>query len=197
MLQKTFFTQIQSGKFKGKKLFLPNLETTRSTKNRVKACVFNVLRTELMGKVFVEVFGGSGAMALEALSNGALSCFCIEKDVRAYEIALKNAALADNQKVKVFKGDSFELLETLLQNHIVDKMSVIAYFDPPFHVRSGFEDIYERVFKLIAHLQGFNVEICIIEHSSKITMPQNIGVFIQSKMKKFGHTSLSFYRKRS
>lgn len=194
-MQKKFFTQIESGKFKGKKLFLPNLETTRSTKSRVKACVFNVLRAELTGKVFVEVFGGSGAMALEALSNGALSCFCIEKDVKAYDIAVKNTALVDSQKAKVLKGDSFELLGALLQNQISDKQSVIAYFDPPFHLRAGFKDIYERVCKLIMSLQSFNVQICIIEHSSKVTMPENIGAFIQSKVKKFGHTSLSFYRK--
>lgn len=184
------FTQIQSGKFKGKKLFLPQLDTTRSTKNRVKACVFNVLRSELKDKIFIEVFGGSGAMAFEALSNGALECFILEKDAKAYEIALKNATLLKADKVKIHQGDSFELLPNLLKD--LCQKPVIAYFDPPFHLRAGFEDIYEKVFTLIASLQNANLSL-IIEHSSKISPPLQMGIFCRSKFKPFGKTSLSFY----
>ena len=90
------FVRVESGKFKGKRLFLPSFTTTRSTKSRVKACVFNTLRAELADKVFVEVFGGSGAMAFEALSNDALGVVVVEKDKNAYKIACQNAALLLN-----------------------------------------------------------------------------------------------------
>lgn len=275
---KAFFTQIQSGKFKGKKLILPNLSTTRSTKSRVKDCVFSVLRFELAGKIFIEVFGGSGAMALEALSNGAKEVFIIEKDDKAYQIACKNAQSINscltnaqnlalnshtknapnlssqafaNAPAKVFCADSFELLPKLvggefgdlsafsaknapnfqafrnaldnknapdnektpqntsqstrenssfLQNapksQISSQSPIIAYFDPPFHLRNGFDDIYERIFSLINSLQSSNLELFIIEHSSKIPMPEKISTFYQSKAKKFGNTTLTFYRKR-
>lgn len=271
---KAFFTQIQSGKFRGKKLALPNLNTTRSTKSRVKDCVFSVLRFELADKIFIEVFGGSGAMALEALSNGAKQVFIIEKDEKAYQIACKNAQSINscltnaqnlalnshaknapnlnsqafaNAPAKVFCADSFELLPKLvggelrglsalsdenapnfqafrnalddknapdnenltpqstrenssfLQNAPKSKLSsqspIIAYFDPPFHLRNGFDDIYERIFALISSLQSSNLELFIIEHSSQIPMPEQIGTFFQSKAKKFGNTTLTFYTK--
>lgn len=197
MKKDRLFTHIESGKFKGKKLLLPSLENTRSTKSIVKACVFDTLRYKLDEKIFVEVFGGSGVMALEALSNGALQVFILEKDVKAYEIACKNAKSVDNENAMVYKGDSFELLPNLCQSELLRKTPFIAYFDPPFHLRSGFNDIYERVFELINSLSSANLELFIIEHSSKMAMPSQINAFHQSKFKKFGNTSLSFYAKAS
>ena len=226
------FVRVESGKFKGKRLFLPNFATTRSTKSRVKACVFNTLRAELAGKVFVEVFGGSGAMAFEALSNDALGVVVVEKDKNAYKIACQNATLLLNsanslnlsensllknensanskknalnsspnyeftsfaaQKVRLYQGDSFELLPSILEQ-IPRQTPIIAYFDPPFHHRKGFLDIYERVFGLINSLKGLNLWLFIIEHSSQIPMPQAISLFQLYKEKKFGNTALSFYR---
>ena len=105
------FVRVESGKFKGKRLFLPNFATTRSTKSRVKACVFNTLRAELAGKVFVEVFGGSGAMAFEALSNDALGVVVVEKDKNAYKIACQNATLLLNS------ANSLNLSENSLLKH--------------------------------------------------------------------------------
>lgn len=226
------FVRVESGKFKGKRLFLPSFATTRSTKSRVKACVFNTLRAELVGKVFVEVFGGSGAMAFEALSNDALGVVVVEKDKNAYKIACQNAALLLNstnllnssensllkhensanlqknalnsspnyeftsfaaQKVRLYQGDSFELLPSILEQ-MPRQTPIIAYFDPPFHHRKGFLDIYERVFKLINSLKGSNLWLFIIEHSSQMPMPQAISLFKLYKEKKFGNTALSFYR---
>lgn len=226
------FVRVESGKFKGKRLFLPSFATTRSTKSRVKACVFNTLRAELAGKVFVEVFGGSGAMAFEALSNDALGVVVVEKDKNAYKIACQNAALLLNstnslnssensllknenstnlqknalnsspnyefmsfaaQKVRLYQGDSFELLPSILEQ-MPRQTPIIAYFDPPFHHRKGFLDIYERVFKLINSLKGSNLWLFIIEHSSQMPMPQAISLFKLYKEKKFGNTALSFYR---
>ena len=284
--------RIESGKFKGKRLLLPSFATTRSTKSRVRACVFNTLRGELNGKIFIEVFGGSGAMAFEALSNDALGVVIIEKDEKAYEIACENARwllgsenfgiydkadlnfrgnsrnstlnavsssvgletcenvdlnfngnssssnlqslnfsensvacclnslnFSENsgnfavfgaknvriynasfvrERVLIFNADSFELLPALLKDEKFSQ-NVIAYFDPPFHLRNGFKDIYERIFTLINSLQslnqGLNLQAFIIEHSSQIPTPATLGAFTQHKFKKFGKTNLSFYKR--
>ena len=75
----TLFTQISSGIYRGKKLALPAFSSTRSTKSIVKGSFFDTWRAEFRGAAFVECFGGSGAMALEALSNGAKNVYAIEK----------------------------------------------------------------------------------------------------------------------
>lgn len=185
--EKRLFAHIQSGKFKGKKLLLPSLETTRSTKSIVQACVFNVLRGELAGKTFIEGFGGSALMALEALSNHALKAFAIEKDEKAFKIASSNAK--DIEGISILKGDSFELLPQLLRN----EREIILYLDPPFDTRAGFEDVYQRLLKL-AHLE--NVSKLIFEQRSSFKMPENIGSLSLFKFKKFGLTALSFYTKK-
>lgn len=107
------FTQISSGIYKGKKLALPALSSTRSTKSIVKGSFFDTWRAELRGAAFIECFGGSGAMALEALSNGAKNVYAIEKDVAAHKIMRKNFELF-GLGANAILGDCFERLPEIL-----------------------------------------------------------------------------------
>ncbi|HEC1775899.1 RsmD family RNA methyltransferase [Campylobacter sp. RKI_CA19_01128] len=183
------YTTIESGIYKGKKILLPSLDTTRSTKSIVKSCVFNVLRFSLQDKVFIEAFGGSALMALEARSNGCLKSYAIEKDKNAYEIALKNASNIDQNTI-CFNDDTFKKTPQIIQN---SKEDVILYLDPPFDIREGFFDIYEKTLKLIENIKNSNVKIIIIEHHSTFKTPAKIQNYEKTKEKKFGSTTLSFY----
>ncbi|EGK8096762.1 16S rRNA (guanine(966)-N(2))-methyltransferase RsmD [Campylobacter lari] len=183
------YTTIESGIYKGKKILLPSLDTTRSTKSIVKSCVFNVLRFSLQDKVFIEAFGGSALMALEARSNGCLKSYAIEKDKKAYEIALKNASNIDQNTI-CFNDDTFKKTPQIIQN---SKEDVILYLDPPFDIREGFFDIYEKTLKLIENIKNSNVKIIIIEHHSTFKTPTKIQNYEKTKEKKFGSTTLSFY----
>ena len=107
------FTQISSGIYRGKKLALPALSSTRSTKSIVKGSFFDMWRAELRGAAFIECFGGSGAMALEALSNGAKNVYAIEKDVAAHKIMRKNFELF-GLGANAILGDCFERLPEIL-----------------------------------------------------------------------------------
>lgn len=109
----TLFTQISSGIYKGKKLALPALSSTRSTKSIVKGSFFDTWRAELRGTVFIECFGGSGAMALEALSNGAKNVYAIEKDAAAHKIMRKNFEFF-GLGANAILGDCFERLPEIL-----------------------------------------------------------------------------------
>ena len=111
----TLFTQISSGIYKGKKLALPALSSTRSTKNIVKGSFFDTWRAELRGAAFIECFGGSGAMALEALSNGAKNVYAIEKDAAAHKIMRKNFELF-GLGANAILGDCFERLPEILHD---------------------------------------------------------------------------------
>ncbi|EAK9939797.1 RsmD family RNA methyltransferase [Campylobacter lari] len=183
------YTTIESGIYKGKKILLPSLDTTRSTKSIVKSCVFNVLRFSLQDKVFIEAFGGSALMALEARSNGCLKSYAIEKDKKAYEIALKNASNIDQNTI-CFNDDTFKKTSQIIQN---SKEDIILYLDPPFDIREGFFDIYEKTLKLIENIKNSNVKIIIIEHHSTFKTPAKIQNYEKTKEKKFGSTTLSFY----
>lgn len=111
----TLLTQISSGIYKGKKLTLPALSSTRSTKSIVKGSFFDTWRAELRGAAFIECFGGSGAMALEALSNGAKNVYAIEKDAAAHKIMRKNFELF-GLGANAILGDCFERLPEILHD---------------------------------------------------------------------------------
>lgn len=183
------YTNIESGKYKGKKLLLPSLTITRSTKSIVKSCVFNVIREDLRDKIFIEAFGGSALMAAEALSNYALKAYAIELDVKAYKIALENAKNID-PNLEVIHTNTFEILPQLIEN---SKNEIILYLDPPFDIREGFSDIYEKIYHFLENLDLKTLNLIIFEHHSTIKTPEKIQNFQKVKEKKFGSTSLSFY----
>ncbi|MBZ7936469.1 MULTISPECIES: RsmD family RNA methyltransferase [Campylobacter] len=185
------YTFIESGQYKGKKLLLPSLEKTRSTKSIVKACVFNVIRQNLRNKIFIEAFGGSALMAAEALSNFALKSYAIELDKNAYKIAIQNSKI--DQNLNVIQGNTFEILPQLIEKLTQENIPIFLYLDPPFDIRKGFEKIYEDIENLLKNLNRKNIEKIIFEHHSKIELPQNIEEFQKNKSKKFGLTTLSFY----
>lgn len=181
-----FFTTINSGIYKGKKLALPSSSTTRPTKAIVKGSFFDTYRYDLRGKVFIEMFGGSGSMAAEALSNGAKKAYAIEKDRDAFKLLSSNFSLISKDLVAI-NGDSFKEIPTLLLGD-----EYILYIDPPFNIRDGFNDIYEKVINLINSLDK-RVVLVAIEHASSVKFEEKIGKFSLIKSKKFGLTTLTYY----
>jgi len=187
---KVLYTSITAGQYKGKKLLLPSLESTRSTKSILKGSFFNTIQNEICDQLFVEVFGGSGSMGLEALSRGAKHTYFIEKDKNAFGILQKNCLSIDSNATTCLHGDSFLLLPTLFS-----KLTCKAYFyfDPPFSIREGMDDIYEKTLTLIASIPPTIVQGITIEHMSSRLLPDSIGPYTVEKTKKFGNSSLSYY----
>ena len=144
-----------------------------------------------MDEVFVEVFGGSGSMGLEALSRGAKHAYFIEKNKAAYQTLKSNCKIIDEAHTTPLQGDSFVLFPTLLSSL---SSKAYFYFDPPFSIREGMEDIYQKVIDLIASIPVEKMHLIVIEHMSTLALPEQIGVYTLQKTKKFGNSSLSYYR---
>lgn len=190
MATKPLFSTISAGKYKGKKLALPSLESTRSTKAILKGSLFDSLQYDIMDEVFVEVFGGSGSMGLEALSRGAKHAYFIEKDKAAYQTLKSNCKVIDEIHSTPLQGDSFVLFPSLLSQL---SSKAYFYFDPPFSIREGMEDIYQKVIDLIASIPREKAQLIVIEHMSTLVLPNQIGIYTLQKTKKFGNSSLSYY----
>ena len=190
METKPLYTTINVGKHKGKKLLLPSLESTRSTKSILKGSFFDTFQYEIIDQPFVEVFGGSGSMGLEALSRGAKHAYFIEKDKAAFSILEKNCFMIDAKASTCLRGDSFVVLPTLFSKFTC---KTFFYFDPPFSIREGMDDIYDKTLHLIASIPSEIVHVIAVEHMSSLVLPQTIGVFTLQKQKKFGKSSLSYY----
>ncbi len=190
---KEFKTRIIGGKYRGRKIKIPAANTTRSSKNILKEALFNTLQNDTYGVIFVELFAGSGSVGFEALSRGASRLIAFEQDRNAFEVLKKNAALFDEDIELVF-GDSFANFASIAQRLAQQKQSAtIYYFDPPFEIRDGMSDIYEKTKMLISKIVPNSSDIVIIEHMSTAKLSQTIGAFELFKRKKYGKSSLSYY----
>ncbi len=188
--------KIIGGKYRGKKLYMGDKETTRSTKQILKESIFNSLQWEVPDSTWVEVFSGVGSIGLEAISRGAKKAYFLEKDPEAAKVLKQNINSLkpeDREKCEVILGDSFETIWDVIEMLKRNKDKAFFYFDPPFAIREGYEDIYERIQDLIKKLPKINVEKILIEHQSDYEFPEFLGKYKKIKTRKFGKSSVTYY----
>jgi len=187
---------IVAGKYKGIKIDLPSLETTRSSKNIVKESYFNTIQFDVIDCTLVEVFSGSGSIGIEALSRGAEHVYFMEKDKAAFKTLSNNIRRVGADNTTVMYGDSFETIHDVIKDIAKSKRKAYFYIDPPFSFREGMEEIYSKMLTMIASIPIEMVQMLTIEHMTGLELPESIGSLILKKTKKFGKTSLTHYTLR-
>lgn len=122
--------KIITGKFKGRRFKNLEIETTRPTMDRVKESLFAMISGNLLDSVVLDLFAGSGALGLEALSNGAKEVYFNDKNIKCINY-IKNVAkeLSIVDLCKFSSSDYSFLLEKLDKDNI--KFDVI-FLDPPY-----------------------------------------------------------------
>jgi len=187
---KIFTTTISAGEHKGKKIEIPDIFTTRSSKGILKESLFNTLQFDIIDKNFVEVFSGSGSIGLEALSRGAGQCYFMEYNKTAFHFFKR----VDPSKCHLLFGDSFEKFSIVYDMVKRSSEKTYFYFDPPFATRDGMDDVYEKTIALIESIEAKTCEMVIVEHMTNLTMPEEIGALKKSKRKKFGRSTITYYK---
>ena len=190
---KIFTTTITAGSHKGKKIEIPDIFTTRSSKGILKESLFNTLQFDIIDKNFVEVFSGSGSIGLEALSRGAGQAYFMEYNRTAYKCLEGNVKRIEPSKSHLFYGDSFEKFETVYNMVKKSDEKTYFYFDPPFATRDGMDDVYDKTIALIETIAPEVCEMIIVEHMTNLDMPEKIGKMIFKKRKKFGRSTMTYY----
>ena len=193
MTKQKITTRVIAGDFKGKKLDLPDLEVTRSSKSIIKEAFFNRLQFDIVEAPFVEFFGGSGSIGLEALSRGASKVFFFEKDPYSFKILSNNILKLDPSRCEAIAGDVFVNFPNVLSRLKKADKKVYFYADPPFSIRDGMDDIYDKTIKMIASIPVDIIELIAVEHMTGLELPDTIGSLELTKSKKFGKTTLSYY----
>lgn len=122
--------RVISGTARGKKLkTLEGLET-RPTLDRVKEALFNIIQFDLKDSIVLDLFSGSGALGIEALSRGAKKAVLCDASYEAIQIInrnVKETKLAE--KAEIIKGDYIEILKKL---KVQSKEFDIIFLDPPY-----------------------------------------------------------------
>lgn len=129
--------RIIGGKARGTKLYTLEGENTRPTLDRVKESLFNIIQTEIPNSIFLDLFSGSGAIGLEAVSRGAKKAILCEKSKDAIKIIEKNIKKTHLEE----KIEYYQLpFEILLNNQIKDLIDIV-YIDPPYKTDYAYESL--------------------------------------------------------
>ena len=183
--------RIIAGLGKGRKLFSPP-SITRPTSDRAREGLFSSLISSfgtLEGLHFLDLFAGSGAVGVEALSRGAGLVESVENNPDSAEVCEKNFELLKNQpnlgKFKVHKTTTFEYL-----NHLANKQFEIIFLDPPYEVSNV--EIEKILKKILSNNLLSKFGVIAIERDAKgeaFTWPEG---FEEVKIRSYGQGAIHY-----
>ncbi len=179
--------RIISGKFRGLKLFEVQSYDTRSTTDRVKESMFNILGDNLHNSKVLDLFAGTGALGLEAISRGASHVCFVDNSKEAIQILQKNIDKVKlTSGVEIVHNDSLEVIKQIVKTKNVEYDYI--FLDPPYQNL----ELYEKSLKEISKHKILSKNGIIIIECEK-NQDINIGTeYYEIKTKKYGNTKLIF-----
>ena len=176
-------------KIGGKKAFTKKTwsDELRPTSSKVREAFFDIMRNELPGSSFLDLYAGTGGVGIEALSRGAAQVVFVESNtIRVDLIRQIVERLHYAERSKVIEGEALEFVRREgMKEHRYD----IVYLDPPYHS--------EELEKMLPFLGEGKIlhegGVVVVEHFSKKSIPEAINLLSLKKRYKYGDTSLTVY----
>jgi 16S rRNA (guanine966-N2)-methyltransferase len=165
----------------------------RPTSDRLRETLFNVLGPAVTWARFVDVFAGTGAVGIEALSRGAAEVVFIENHPPAVALIRKNLeSLGVRSGVTVLGADALRGLEKLAAKHTAASPPFdFVFIDPPYAATEE----YERVLRFLGSAPFLAAgSVIIVEHHKKFDLPVRAGSLARFRILKQGDAALSLYR---
>jgi 16S rRNA (guanine(966)-N(2))-methyltransferase RsmD len=183
--------KVSAGKLKGRKILcrVSKDGTLRPTSSKVRESIFNIIGERIKESVFVDLYAGTGAVGIEAMSRGAKTVFFIEADKKkadAIEQTLSGCGCRPRAIILKKKAKSF--IKSAVSEGIAFD---IVFLDPPYY-----SDELETILPVLAETKVLNEDALVIaEHLTKNTLPDEVGCLSKKKTYKYGDTTLTLYRK--
>lgn len=175
--------RITAGTYKGRRLETPIGRDVRPTSDKIRAAIFNALnsRCAVVDAVVIDAFCGTGALGLEAISQGAARCLFFDKVRSSIDLCkanVQNLECGDQAKITVSDAEKIKIEESVL----VD----LVFLDPPYHKNL----IIPAIENL--HAQGCLHADCffVIETDKKENIESDL-IFIETE-KIYGDTKITF-----
>ncbi len=179
--------RITAGELKNRKIKSREGRETRPTLERIKEAIFSIIGDKVDGAVFLDLYSGTGNVAIEALSRGAERAVMIEQDKEALRIIIENVnSLNLDDRCRAYKNDALRGLEILGRKK--EKFDII-FLDPPYK-----ENISSETIKKICESRVLKEEgIIISEHSVYEKLPDKIDDFVKYDERNYNKKIVSFY----
>ena len=180
--------RVIAGKYRSRPLKTPGFLGIRPTSDRLRETLFNILGPSVEDSLFVDLYAGTGAIGIEAISRGAREVVFVDRDPDCISLVRQNLeSLEIRTGVEVITSNAQRGLDKLAARHLI---ADFIFFDPPYD-DAGYSDLLEYLDA--SHLvapQG----IVIAEHSSKFELPERFDRLERTRLLEQGDAALSFYR---
>lgn len=181
--------RIIGGKARGTKLYTLEGDNTRPTLDRVKESLFNIIQRDIPESIFLDLFSGSGAIGLEAVSRGAKKAILCDKSKDAINIIKKNIEKTHfREQIELYQLP----FEKLLNDKIKEKIDII-YIDPPYKT-----DFVYNAIKIILDKNLINDDSIVIietdEEQRVINQIKELNVEVVNQ-RQYGRAHLIFVKK--
>ncbi|HXM43525.1 MAG TPA: 16S rRNA (guanine(966)-N(2))-methyltransferase RsmD [Bryobacteraceae bacterium] len=170
--------RVIGGEFRSRRLkSIPGL-ATRPTPDRLRETLFNILAPRIEGAVFVDAYAGTGAVGIEALSQGAARCVFVESGRRAVETIWENLrALGIEGRASVVAGK--------VAANLGARPADIVFLDPPYEMQEEYA----------AALKQASAGLVIAQHSVRFDPGDVHGDLRRARVLRQGDNALSFYER--
>lgn len=185
--------RVISGKYRGRTLrSLPGTDI-RPTSDRLRETLFNVLTAgnpeALQGSVWLDLFAGTGAVGIEALSRGARQVYFVEKAPPAIKLIEANLKrLEIDNSFQILRDDLSSILWRLKRQHVA---ADVVFLDPPYRMQDAYK---ESLLALGESSVVWAMTLVVAEHEKKFDPGTEFGPLRRIRLLQQGNAALSFYR---
>lgn len=184
--------RVIAGKYGSRRLRAPAGRQTRPTSDQLRETLFNVVAAGVAGSVWLDLFAGSGAVGIEAISRGARMAYFVEFSRRVAETIRANlAALNITQGYEIIQGDACTALRRLEGQAVVCDF---CFLDPPYRKWQDYEDALN--FLAQSGLLG-EEGVVIAEHDKRFDPGAAFGRLRRERILRQGDSALSFYKRNN
>ena len=178
--------RIISGTSKGRKLVTPRSQSLRPTSDRVKESMFNILQDDIVGKVVLDLFAGTGNLGIEALSRGAKKTIFVEKGRQALRLIERNLTqFGLEERSEILPKDAIRAIGILKQR---GESFDLILMDPPYE--KGL--IQRTLMKLNSYPIYHKDSILVIEHDRREPLSTVMDGWNLIRQRRIGDTLISF-----
>ena len=182
--------RIIAGTLKGRRLHAPSWDGLRPTSDKLRETLFNVLAPKIEGSVFVDLYAGSGAVGIEALSRGAREAIFVEQAEPALRAIRANLASLGIRGGYALEARS--VAAALRRLTEAGRHADLVLLDPPYRDTKEYEATLALLGGECAALLN-SAAIVIAEHEKRFDLEARYGRLVQYRVLKQGDAALSFY----
>lgn len=177
--------RIIAGTARSRTIDAPKGRDTRPTLDRVRENLFNILQGRVAEARVLDLFAGSGALSMEAISRGAASAVLVDHDSAAIAVEKRNAdALGFAEQARIIRAEWAQAVRMLAgEGALFD----LIFLDPPY----AMQDLTE-VMQALKPLMAEEALI-VVEHQARV-MPATAPGFAMTDSRKYGYVGISFFR---